>query len=71
LQRKGRIAKHRDLSSILIAGAAIRHSGVFENKDLSSRVEPEERDPRSREGSSIAAMVLGSGFFWTAMPCLL
>lgn len=36
--------KHRDCSSIPFAGAAVRHSGVVENKDLSSRVESEGQD---------------------------
>lgn len=33
-----------DFSSIPFAGAAVRRSGAFEIKDVSSRVESEERD---------------------------
>lgn len=44
LQGKGGICETQGFfSSILFAGAAIRCSGVFENKDLSSTVESEER----------------------------
>lgn len=36
--------KHVDFSSIPFAGAAVRRSGAFEIKDVSSRVQSEERD---------------------------